>query len=319
MRTKWFFKFIVLGILLAVLSFGVSAVLAVPLMDSHHQPPPPPPTSTPPLPPTPADVPAPAPSSGNGGTGFLAILEGFVWEDGDPNRPAPDFKVRYTSDGVSLDATTNNQGFFRFRNVGPDGGVLETADDRFQSGTGGVVVKPPLGLTIRVNLAALPKGKLLTSPVKLEASVSPAGAAAGQTATFTFKVKNGTQGVVSGLMLAWQLPDGLAVSGVKTSRGDVLSSGPHMIAVDLNTLAGGDSATVEVVALAKDKAVSQQDVNRATLLYREGPAISAQTAGGSAGGPATLPITGLGVPVVAILALVSGLILARRLRLSLAK
>jgi uncharacterized repeat protein (TIGR01451 family) len=243
------------------------------------------------------------------------MLEGYVWEEGDTFRPLSGVTVRYTSDGVNYDMATDKKGYFRFLNIGPDDGVLELNDAKYQSGTGGVVIKPILGQTLRVNLAALPKGKVAASKVALSASASSANTAAGQTVTFTLKVTNGTQGIIAGLMLGDQLPDGLMVSGVTTSRGDVLAHGPGVVAVDLNTLAAGDSATVNIITLAKKDAASGPGVNRATLLYREGPAISAQTSVSLAAGPSTLPVTGVGIPVAVIVVLAAILLVARRLRM----
>ena len=237
-----------------------------------------------------------------------------MWENGDTAGPLSGIKVRYTSDGVNYDVATDQKGYFRFANVGPDDGVLDLYDARYQSGTGGVVIKPLLGQTILVNLAALPKGKSVDSKVTLSSNTSTANAAAGQTVTITLKVTNGTQWVVSGLMLGDQLPAGLAVAGVTTSRGDVLAKGPSVVAVDLNALAAGDSATVHIIALVKKDGASGSAANRATLLYREGPAVSAQATLNLAGGPNTLPVTGVGVPVVALLALTAILVVAHRMR-----
>jgi hypothetical protein len=59
---------------------------------------------------------------------------------------------------------------------------------------------------------------------------------------------------------------------------------------------------------------SASAANRATLFYREGPAISSQTAVGVAGGPKTLPVTGVGLPIVTIVLLVAIVLVARWLR-----
>ena len=260
-----------------------------------------------PLPPTPGPL-------DGGGTGFLAVLEGMVWEEGDTFRPLAGVKVRYTSDGVSVDVATDKNGYFKFVNVGADPGTLDLADVNWQSGTGGVIVKPPLGQTLRINLAALPKGKSLASKVTLASSASAASASAGQMVTITLKVNNGTAGVVSGLELGDQLPDGLTVSGITTSRGDVISRGPNIVAVDLGALAAGDSATVNIMALVNKSAATVQTANRATLAYREGPAISAQAGMTLTAGPATLPVTGVGLPIVATVALAVILLVARWLR-----
>jgi uncharacterized repeat protein (TIGR01451 family) len=310
MKTRSHFNLGLVGLLVGgLLLLGAASALAAPFAQ------PLPPTETPPLPPTVPSGPTatPAPSSG-GGTGFLAVLEGHVWENGDTFNPLAGAKVRYTSDGVSVDETTDKNGYFRFVNVGPDPGTLDLADDNWQSGTGGVIVKPPLGLTLVANLAALPKGRSAASKVTLASNVSAASASAGQIVTFTLKVTNGTAGVISGLTLGDQLPDGATVAGVATSRGDVVGRGPSVVSVDLGALAAGDSATVNIVALVNKTTATMQTANRATLFYREGPAVSTQTGMTVAGGPATLPVTGIGLPVVAVAALVVVLILARRLR-----
>jgi uncharacterized repeat protein (TIGR01451 family) len=295
-----------------ILMLGASVALATSSAEPVNQPPPPP--SDTPVPPTgvpPTVTPGPG---GHGGTGFLAVLEGNVWEEGDTFRPLADTKVRYTSGGVSVDVLTDKSGFFRFVNIGPDPGTLDLADSNWQSGTGGVIVKPPLGQTLRINLAALPKGKSAASKVTLASSASAASASAGQIVTFTFKVTNGTAGAVSGLTLGDQLPDGLTVAGVATSRGDVIGRGPNLVMVDLNALSAGDSATVNIMALANKTAATMQTVNRATLFYREGPAISAQAGMTVAGGPAMLPVTGIGLPIATAVALVVILLAARWLR-----
>jgi uncharacterized repeat protein (TIGR01451 family) len=295
-----------------ILMLGASVALATSSAEPVNQPPPPP--SDTPVPPTgvpPAVTPGPG---GNGGTGFLAVLEGNVWEEGDTFRPLAGTKVRYTSEGVSVDVLTDKNGFFRFVNIGPDPGTLDLADSDWQSGTGGVVVKPLLGQTLRINLAALPKGKSAASKVTLASSASAASASAGQIVTFTFKVTNGTASAVSGLTLGDQLPDGFTVAGVTTSRGDVIGRGPNLVMVDLNALSAGDSATVNIIALVNKSAATVQTANRATLAYREGPAISAQTGMTLAAGPATLPKTGVGLPIAAAVTLVVILLTARWLR-----
>ena len=308
------FTGIFIGIALLI---SASAVLAAPTSERPYQPPPPPsdtpsappPTDTPVAPPPPGPTSTPAPGGGGGeGTGFLAELDGFVWQNGDPAAPLGGVVVRYVSDGVTADVTTDPQGHFRFLNIGPDLGTLDLADAQWQSGMGGVVVQPPLGYKLRVNLAAMPKGKSLTSKVTLISNA----ASSGQTVTYTLKVLNGTQGVVSGLTLGDQLPDGMTLGGVTTSRGDVLGHSPSAVTVDLNSLAAGDSATVTIVALMTQTGVNKA-ANRATLFYREGPAISTQTVA-AASGPTTLPVTGIGLPILLVIVLAVILLMARRLR-----
>ena len=283
-----------------VVALGASATFAAPPAETAHY-----------LPTIPAATPA---ASGGGGTGFLAVLEGTVWEEGDTFRPLAGAKVRYTSDGVSVDVTTDKNGYYKFVNVGADPGVLDLVESNWQSGTGGVLVKPPLGQTVRINLAALPKGKSAASKVTLASSVSAASASAGQMVTFTLKVTNGTSSVVSGLTLGDQLPDAVTLAGVTTSRGDVVARGPGVVTVDLGALAAGDSATVNIVATVNKTVATMQTANRATLFYREGPAISTQAGMTVAGGPATLPVTGSGLPIVAVVTLAVILWVARSLR-----
>ena len=301
------FTMIFIGIALLI---GASAVLASPASEPLDQgsPPPPPPSDTPPAPPPPGPTSTPAPDGGGEGTGFLAELDGFVWQNGDPAAPLGGVVVRYVSDGVAVDVTTDPQGHFRFANIGPDLGTLDLADAQWQSGMGGVVVQPPVGYKLRVNLAAMPKGKVLTSKVTLTSNA----VSSGQTVAFTLKVLNGTQGVVSGLTLGDQLPDGMTVASVTTSRGDVIGRSPSAVTVDLNSLSAGDSATVTVVALTQ--AGVNKAANRATLFYREGPAISTQTVA-AASGPTTLPVTGIGLPILLVIVLAVILLLARRLRI----
>ena len=248
------------------------------------------------------------------GTGFLAVLEGFVWEEGDTFRPMADVKVRYTSDGVSTDVTTDQKGYFKFVNVGPDSGVLDLTESQWQSGTGGVIVKPPVGQTLRANLAALPKGKALAAKLTFSMSTSASGVAAGQLVTFTLKVTNGTQVPVAGLHIGDQLPEGMTVAGVTASRGDVTGQESVVAFVDLNTLGAGESATVNIVALVDPLAKTVSLANRATVFYREGPAQAAQSGVNVTGGPVTLPVTGLGAPLLAAAILVVALIVARQLR-----
>ena len=303
-----FLRFTIAFIGIALL-IGASAALAAPVSAPLDQGPPPPPPSDTPSAPPPGATSTPAPGGGGEGTGFLAELDGFVWQNGDPAAPLGGVVVRYVSDGVAVDVTTDPQGHFRFANVGPDLGTLDLADAQWQSGMGGVVLQPPVGQKLRVNLAALPKGKALTSKVTLASNA----VSSGQTVTFTFKVLNGTQGVVSGLTLGNQLPDGMTLASATTSRGDVVGHSPGAVTVDLNSLAAGDSATVTVVALM-NQAGANKAANRATLFYREGPAISTQTAM-AASGPTTLPVTGIGLPILLVVALAVILLLARRLRI----
>jgi uncharacterized repeat protein (TIGR01451 family) len=287
------FTVVFIGIALLI---GASAALAAPTPDLLYQP-------------TPVPTGAPAPGGGGEGTGFLAELDGFVWQNGDPAAPLGGVVVRYVSDGVTIDTTTDSQGHFKFVNIGPDLGSLDLADPQWQSGMGGVIVQPPVGYKLRVNLAALPKGKALTSQVTLTSNAISSG----QMVTYTLKVLNGTQGVVSGLTLGDQLPDGMTLGGVTTSRGDVVGHSPSAVTVDLNSLAAGDSATVIVLALMAQPGANKA-ANRATLFYREGPAISTQTVA-AASGPTTLPVTGIGLPILLIVVLAVVLLMARRLRI----
>ena len=299
------FTLVFIGVALLI---GASVALAAPTSELPYQPPPPP-SDTPSAPPPPGPTSTPAPGGGREGTGFLAELEGFVWKNGDPAAPLGGVVVRYVSDGVTADATTDANGHFKFVNIGPDLGTLDLAEAQWQSGMGGVVLQPPLGFKLRANLAAMPKGKALTSKVTLTSNA----VSSGQMVTFTLKVLNGTQGVVSGLTLGNQLPDGMTLASVTTSRGDVVGHSPSAVTVDLNSLAAGDSASVTVVALM-NQAGANKAANRATLFYREGPAISTQTVA-AVSGPATLPVTGIGLPIVLVLVLAVILLLARRLRI----
>jgi len=295
------------GSLLLTLALMCSASATAPGALADNRPTLPPERST--LTPQPS-----SPGAAGGGTGFLAEIDGFVWENGDTSRPLSGVRVRYTSDGVSGEATTDKDGYFKLVNIGPDPGTLDLADSAWQSGTGGVVLKPPVGQRIRVNLAALPRNRSLSSQVTLRVGAFSPSAAAGQTVTFTLKVVNGTQNAVSGLILGDQLPDGMTVAGVTTSRGDVWGRGPSVVMVDLNTMAAGDSATVNILALVDTNARASQATNRATLAYREGSAIAAQVAINLTGGPTTLPVTGMGVPVAISIVLVVVLFIAHRLR-----
>jgi len=275
------------------LLLGASAALASPF----DQPPPPPPGA-----------------GGNGGTGFLAELDGFVWENGDTQKPLSGVVVRYTSDGISIDVTTDRRGHFTFANLGPDVGTLDLVDSQWQSGTGGIVLQPPPGRRLQVNLAALPKGKALASKVTLTTSSSSSRTQAGETITFNLKVVNGTQDPVSGLTLGDQLPDGMTVLGVTTSRGDVVGRSANTVTVDLNTLASADSATVTIVAQVAQNVKTSAAANRATVFYSEGPAVSTRGSGGALVSPQALPVTGIGLPIVAVLVLTAILLLARGLR-----
>ena len=84
------------------LLIGASVALAAPASAPLDQGPPPPPPPDP--------VSTPAPGGGGEGTGFLAELEGFVWQNGDPAAPLGGVVVRYVSDGVTADATTDANG-----------------------------------------------------------------------------------------------------------------------------------------------------------------------------------------------------------------
>jgi uncharacterized repeat protein (TIGR01451 family) len=289
---------VVFVIAVMALSLGVSVVLAGPL----DQPPPPPPP------------PPPGTDTGGNGTGFLAELEGYVWENGDPQKPVNGVVVRFTSDGISVDATTDPRGHFQFFNLGPDVGTLDLADSKWQSGTGGVILQPPPGRKLKANLAALPKGKALPSLVSLVSSTSSSRAVAGETITFSLKVANGTQAAISGLTLGDQLPDGMTVLGVTTSRGDVVGRSANAVTVDLNTLAPGDSATVTIVAQVAQDAKTSVSANRATVFYSEGPAASSSGKVGVLSGPQALPVTGIGLPILAVVVLAAILVLARKLR-----
>ena len=291
-------------LVVALLVVAIALLLGAPgaLAGSLDQPPPPPPP------------PPPGTDTGGNGTGFLAELEGYVWENGDPQKPVNGVVVRFTSDGISVDVTTDPRGHFQFFNLGPDVGTLDLADSKWQSGTGGIILQPPPGRKLKANLAALPKGKALPSLVTLASSASSSRAVAGETVTFNLKVTNGTQAAISGLTLGDQLPDGMTVLGVTTSRGDVVGRSANAVTVDLNTLAPGDSATVTIVAQVAQNAKTSVSANRATVFYSEGPAVSASGKVGVLGGPQALPVTGIGLPILAVVVLAAILVLARKLR-----
>ena len=294
----------------ALVIAGVVVLLGAPIVWAGplDQPPPPPPPPPPPSPP-------PAEGGGNGsGTGFLAELDGYVWENGDSHKPVSGVVVRFATGGLNIDVTTDARGHFQFFNLGPDVGTLDLADSKWQSGTGGVVLQPPLGRRLKANLAALPKGKALGSQVTLISSPSSSRAVAGETVTFNLKVTNGTPNVISGLMLGDQLPDGMTVLNVATSRGDVVSRSANAVTVDLNALAAGDSATVTIVAQVAQDAKTSVAANRATVFYGEGAAVGSGGQVGVLSGPQALPVTGIGLPIVAVAVLAIILVLARRLR-----
>ena len=289
-------------LVVALLVVAIALLLGAPgaLAGSLDQPPPPPPP--------------PGTDTGGDGTGFLAELEGYVWENGDPQKPVNGVVVRFTSDGISVDVTTDPRGHFQFFNLGPDVGTLDLADSKWQSGTGGIILQPPPGRKLKANLAALPKGKALPSLVTLASSASSSRAVAGETVTFNLKVTNGTQAAISGLTLGDQLPDGMTVLGVTTSRGDVVGRSANAVTVDLNALAPGDSATVTIVARAEQNAKTSVSANRATVFYSEGPAVSSSGKVGVLSGPQALPVTGIGLPILAVVVLAAILVLARKLR-----
>lgn len=281
--------------------FGAFSARAEPL----DQLPPPPPPPPPPV----------SPGGGNGsGTGFLAQLEGYVWENGDPQKPLTGVVVRFSSGGLNTDVTTDQRGYFKFVNLGADVGTLDLADSKWQSGTGGVILQPPPGRKLRANLAALPKGKALPSLVTLTTSASSSRAVAGETVTLDLKVTNGTQNPISGLMLGDQLPEGMTVASVTTSRGDVVGNSANAVTVDLNVLGPGDSATVTLAAEVAQDVKTSVSANRATVFYSEGPAVSTSGKVGVLGGPLALPVTGVGLPIVAVAVLAAVLFLARKLR-----
>ena len=293
------FNFLVVALFIAAIALllGAPGALAGPL----DQPPPPPP-------------PPPGTDTGGNGTGFLAELEGYVWENGDPQKPVNGVVVRFTSGGINVDVTTDPRGHFKFFNLGLDVGTLDLADSKWQSGTGGIILQPPPGRKLKANLAALPKGKALPSLVTLASSASSSRAVAGETVTFNLKVTNGTQAAISGLTLGDQLPDGMTVLGVTTSRGDVVGRSANAVTVDLNALAAGDSATVTIVAQVAQNAKTSVSANRATVFYSEGPAVSSSGKVGVLSGPQALPVTGIGLPILAVVVLAAILVLARKLR-----
>jgi len=204
-------------------------------------------------------------------------------------------------DGWSVGATTDTKGNYAFGRLGYDVGLLNVV---LEKGSGwepvtqdiAIVPRPELGLVVNLGVRRDGAGPL---PLVPTLEVNRQTVNQGDVVTFTVRVQNGLETKVSGVMVTDLLPQGLALSGVRTSRGDPFTQGNYAAAY-IGDLGPGEEAVVEIVADVTDGAFSPV-VNRVSLIYREHAAAQATVQLNVHGAqPAMLPVTGFGLPLAGV-------------------
>ncbi|HLF26909.1 MAG TPA: hypothetical protein VJG32_11280 [Anaerolineae bacterium] len=222
-------------------------------------------------------------------------LAGYVWVNGDVFVPAAGAPVRFAGDGFELAALTDANGYYQFERVGQDVGLLNVAGDGtpWKASIKAVALSVQPGASLRVNFSAS-QGSPAAGPKLISVSVKPTSIGAGQTLTVTIKATNTTDQKLSGVWLTHLLPDALTIAGMSTDRGDTASQGPLALA-NLGDLAPGDVATFTIIANAPHDGGPQGNLSViASLISREGVAVQTSTPLKGTGGPAMLPVTGMG-------------------------
>jgi len=246
-------------------------------------------------------------------------LAGYVWVNGDVFVPAAGVAVRFAGDGFELAALTDVNGYYQFTQIGQDVGFLNVSGNGndWKASVKDVALSVPPGSSLRVNFSAS-QGSPEKGPKLVSVSVLPSLVGAGQTVTTTVKVTNSTGSKLSGVWLTHLLPDGLAISGVTTDRGDALTVG-SLVMANLGDMAPGDSATFTISGVAPNDGGPQGNLPIvASLISREGISAQASASLKGMGGPVTLPVTGSNEWLVwaglALAALLIGAHQARRRR-----
>ena len=226
-----------------------------------------------------------------------------------------DVVVVFTTGDVSVEVVTDENGEYAF-DLGTANGVLNVVPPQ-QSGlkplTPDVAVRSIVGVETVVNLGVSLNGRV-APPLLPTVTVSPASVGVGENITVTVMVKNTLPYAISGAMITDQLPDGLVPVGVRASTGNAYFSA-NLAVVELGRLDAGSGALFEIVAqVTNSRAVAAVLQSKVSFFFREDVAAQAQALGSSTGAtPTVLPVTGMGLPLLA-LAVLAAVVIAGWLR-----
>ncbi len=194
-------------------------------------------------------------------------------------RNEPKSRVRLDGGGWSLEALSDDNGFFGFNDLGQGVGVLNP----LLVESGGL-----LPMTRDVAVPLVPPGDLVVNlglysghkppenlPVSHTMMVEPAVTTPGSMAVYTVRVKNDRPDPISQVMVTDYLPKGLYFVKGSASRGEVSSHGDLVVA-DIGQMEAGGEVVVTIEMQVSSGATEGTVIeNRASLIYAESVAIQA--------------------------------------------
>jgi uncharacterized repeat protein (TIGR01451 family) len=213
-----------------------------------------------------------------------------------------DVTVVFTTGDISVEMVTDESGEYAFE-LGTANGVLNAFPPRelgLRPVTADVAVQPRTGVVTVVNLGVSPDGNG-APPLFPSVKVSPPSARVGELITITVLVKNTFPHAISGAMVTNWLPNGLIPVSVTSSTGNPYFS-ENMAIVEVGRLDAFAGALVEIVAeVTNSQAVALAKRSRVSFFFQENAAAQAQAAGNSSSvAPTVLPVTGVGLPLIAV-------------------
>lgn len=224
--------------------------------------------------------------------------------------------VVFTSaDSISVEVITGDDGKFAF-DLGAVNGVLNAIPPR-GSGlipvTKDIAVRPKTGVETVVNLGISPNGSG-APPLIPRVAVTPDSVGVGKNMTITVIVQNTLPDAVSGAVVTNWLPASLVPVSIHSSTGNPYFS-DNLAIVELGRLDAGSGALVEIVAQStRGSSAASALQGKVSLFYRENAAAQAYARGSLNGAtPVTLPVTGVGAPIIGLL-LITVLVVAGWLR-----
>jgi uncharacterized repeat protein (TIGR01451 family) len=258
--------------------------------------------------------PTPTPLPGLASAG-LPSLQGTVINWGFRNEP--DVTVRASGEDWHLDATSDATGYYLFESLGNDVirlNLMPPKDSGYKPLTTDLAVRPVPGVETTVNLAFYAGEEALPLPVDHRMEASATEVLPGDKVTFTMQVRNNLEAPMTHVQFTDYLPQGLGFVRAESDHGP-LTYADRLVVARLETLEPGEEATVTLVTLVEPlDGESWELVNRSSLFYRESVATQASvTLTVSDGSADELPVTGAGLPAVAV-GLGALLVIARQLR-----
>jgi uncharacterized repeat protein (TIGR01451 family) len=229
-------------------------------------------------------LPAPQPSGPGGGGSEegggggaagenCAGVRGTVINWGYQNEPG--VALRLSGGGWETTQVSSGDGQYQFGGLGEGVGFLSVELSPTQAETlrpmaDAVAIHLRCSLDVIANMGLYSGSKRPDPPATLTMGASQGTVLPGQKVTFYLKLKNGMPNAISHVFVTDYLPEGLTVSDVTTSLGNVEVLDGRMVTVNIGEMAQGDQLTMQIAVQANpDLAYGTKLRNTASLLYAE--------------------------------------------------